>query len=145
MNKPFWLLLGLSLGTMQAHAHSAAGVFDPNGDNPHATVYADVSCFDDGHGPTAGLYARVKDMSAPVPGLLVNLQLQKGTVATNTSDPVSGDAAFSPAVTLPAGEGVYRLLINKTAAGARHVELEYHCLTPSNAHTGTEAVARQVQ
>lgn len=137
--------LGCLLASPLALAHSVAGTFDPAGGNPHATVYADITCFDDGNGAAAALYARIKDLSAPVAGLLVNLQLQKGNSATNTSDPGVGDADFGPAVQLNAGEGVYRLLINKTAAGARTVELEYHCLTATGVHTGTDAVARQVQ
>lgn len=140
-----WMGIVVGLWSGLAHAHSVSGVFDPGGNNPHATVYADITCFDDGNGLTAGLYARIKDLSEPVTGLLINLQLQKGNGATNTGDPVSGDADFGSAVILNAGDGVYRLLINKTAAGARQVELEYHCLTTAGVHTGTDAVARQVQ
>ncbi len=134
--------LGLLLsGT--ALAHSAGATMDPAGNKATFTGLARVTCFDDGSGSPSLLYARVRDNSPPVSGLLVNLQMLKGTQALSISDPVSGDANFSDSLQLAGGAGVYTLLLNKTAAGARNFDIEYHCLTATGDHTGTDIIVDQ--
>jgi len=126
-------------------AHDAGATMDPNGNVANFTGYALVTCFDDGNGPTGYLIASIKDTSAPQDNLLVNLQIIKGKRANSTTDPVSGDGNFSPAVTVHGGDGVYLLLVNKTAAGARSFLVSYHCMTASDAHTGTDIFVNQFE
>lgn len=139
------LLAAFGLLSQGVFAHTGIAVLDAEGNDPHATDMADVTCFDDGNGPTAALFARIRDRSEPVAGLLLNLQVIRGNSATNTTDTVSGDGEFSEAVLLPGGDGVFRLLVNKTGFGARSFEVEWHCFTGTNVHTGTEITVRQVQ
>lgn len=121
------------------YAHGAQGiVMDANGDSRTFTGVAFVTCFDDGNGPADNLIARIRDNSTPVPGLLVNLQLFKNNKAVSISDTVSGDADYSPFVTLHGGSGVYFIIVNKTDAGVRSFDLEWHCNTADGIHTGTE-------
>jgi hypothetical protein len=104
---------------------------------------ARVTCFDDGSGAAALLMVRVRDNSAAIPGLLINLQLLKDTAALSISDTVSGDATYSDYIALPGGNGVYTILLNKTAAGARSFDIEWHCMTADNLHTGTDILVDQ--
>jgi hypothetical protein len=117
----------------------------PQSPDAQATDMADVICGDDGHGPTAYLLAQVRDDSPPAPGLLVNLQVIKGNQAANTTDQVSGDAQYSDPIVLQGGDGVYRILVNKTGPGPRAFSLIWHCVTANGDHTGTEIQVRQVQ
>ncbi|UJP08249.1 MAG: hypothetical protein LZF84_03850 [Nitrosomonas sp.] len=126
-------------------AHDAGATMDPNGTVATFTGYALVTCFDDGNGPTDNLVASVKDTSLPQDNLLVNLQIIKGNHAISTTDPVSGDGNFSPEVRVHGGNGVYQLLVNKTKEGARSFVVSYHCMTASNAHTGTDIVVQQFE
>lgn len=126
-------------------AHDAGATMDPNGSVAAFTGYALVTCFDDGNGPADNLVASIKDTSAPQDNLLVNLQIIKGNHAISTTDPVSGDGNFSPEVRVHGGNGVYQLLVNKTKAGARSFIVSYHCITASNAHTGTDIVVQQFE
>ncbi len=133
------------MGSMQAHAHSGSATMDEAGSKASFTAMARITCFDDGAGPAQFLVARVRDNSPAVAGLLVNLQLIKGTRATSVTDPVSGDADYSPFATLGGGNGTYTLLITKTKAGARAFDLEWHCLTAGNEHTGTDVIVDQFE
>ncbi|HTQ99233.1 MAG TPA: hypothetical protein VMH83_04550 [Candidatus Acidoferrum sp.] len=142
--KSFALAAALSLAVPPAVlAHSASATMDPAGNTPTFTGLARVTCFDDGSGPPALLYAHVRDNSPPVNGLLVNLQILKGTQALSITDPVSGDANYSDALQLQGGAGVYTLILNKTATGARSFDIEYHCLTAAGDHTGTDIIVDQ--
>jgi hypothetical protein len=116
---------------------------DAPGTSATFTGLGRVTCFDDGSGPAALLMARIRDNSSVVPGLLVNLQLLKGPAALSISDTVSGDATYSDYIALPGGNGVYTIMVNKTAAGARNFDLEWHCLTADNLHTGTDIIVDQ--
>lgn len=119
-------------------AHSVAGPIDVDGKNPSATHLASISCFDDGNGPADYLTVQIKDLSAPVNGLLISVQISKDDKMTNTTDPISADNAFGPLTSLRAGNGSYSVSINKTAAGIRNFALDYHCLTREGLHTGTD-------
>lgn len=126
-------------------AHDAGTVMDSSGTVASFTGYALVTCFDNGNGPADHLRASVKDLSRPQDGLLVNLQIIKGNRAISTTDPISGDANFSPEVKVHGGNGTYLLLVNKTKAGARSFSVSYHCMTASNAHTGTDIAVQQFE
>ena len=120
---------------------------DPNGSVASFTGYAWVTCSSDESGtiPTDYLEASIKDTSAPVENLLVNLQLIKGDRAISISDPIAGDANPSPLVILQGGNGVYLMLVNKTGAGARSFEVDYHCKASNGVHTGTDIKVNQFQ
>lgn len=128
-----------------SNAHDAGATMDPNGTVAAFTGYALVTCFDDGNGPADHLIASVKDLSPPQDKLLVNLQIIKGNRAISTTDPVSGDANYSPEVKVHGGNGVYLLLVNKTKAGVRSFAVSYHCMTANNLHTGTDIVVNQFE
>ncbi|MDR4513978.1 hypothetical protein [Nitrosomonas sp.] len=124
-------------------AHGGGATMDAAGISRTFTAVVLVTCFDDGNGPAENLIARVRDNSPPESGLLVNLQLFKGNKAVSITDTVSGDADYSPYVTLHGGPGVYFMIINKTDAGARSVDAEWHCNTVDGIHTGTEISVSQ--
>ncbi len=126
-----------------ALAHSTRATMDASGTSATFTGLARVTCFDDGGGPAALLMARVRDNSPPVTGLLVNLQVVKGAAALSISDPVSGDANYSDYIALPGGNGEYIMMLNKTAAGARTFDIEWHCVAANNQHTGTDITVQQ--
>lgn len=128
-----------------SHAHDAGATMDPDGTVAKFTGYALVTCFDDGNGAADHLAVSVKDTSPPVPGLMVNMQVIKGSRAANTTDPVSGDGLFSPEVIVQGGNGVYQILVNKTNAGTRTFQVSYHCITSTNAHTGTDITVNQFE
>ncbi len=124
-------------------AHGGGATMDIAGVSRTFTGVVLVSCFDDGNGPAENLIARVRDNSPPVPGLLVNLQVFKGNKAVNITDTNSGDADYSPFVTLHGGPGVYFMIINKTDMGTRSFDAEWHCNTIDGVHTGTEISVSQ--
>jgi hypothetical protein len=136
-------VLGLLLSPMVVQAHGARAVMDAAGTTPTFTALARATCFDDGAGPAAYLFARIRDNSAPVEGLYVSLQLLKGTQAISISDTVSGDAGYSDYVALAGGNGVYTMMLNKTRAGPREVDVEWHCMTADDEHTGTDILVDQ--
>lgn len=123
-----------------SNAHDASAIMDPDGTVRNFVGLANVSCFDDGSGSPDFLEVSIRDDSPPVPGLLVNVQIvsNRGDQANSITDTVSGDADFSPFISLRDGSGPYRVMVNKTAAGARSFLLQYHCKTIDNAHTGTD-------
>jgi len=141
-------LFGLSLLVASGYAslisaHGGGATMDLANISRTFTGVVLVSCFDDGNGPAENLIARIRDNSPPVPGLLVNLQLFKGNKAINITDTVSGDADYSPFVTLHGGPGVYFMIINKTDVGERSFDAEWHCNTVDGVHTGTDISVSQ--
>jgi len=139
------VLLAALLPAGQVFAHGGGAVMDAAGNKASFTGLIRVTCFDDGAGPAQYLMARVRDNSAVQAGMLVSLQLLKGVRATSVTDPVSGNADYSPYAVLAAGNGVYQLLLNKSLAGARSFDLEWHCMTANNDHTGTEVIVDQFE
>ena len=131
--------------SVEASAHGGGAVMDAAGNKASFSALARITCFNDGAGPTSYLMARVRDNSAAVPGMVVSLQLLKGQRTTSTSDTVSGNADYSAFAVLTGGDGVYTLLMNKTLAGARSFDLEWHCMTAGNDHTGTEIIVDQFE
>jgi hypothetical protein len=127
-------------------AHDAGATMDPSGSVASFTGYAWVNCISTGSIPTDHLVASIKDTSPPQDNLLVNLQIIKGERAISTTDPVSGDADFSPAVSVQGGNGTYLLLVNKTAPGARSFIVSYHCVAADGVtHTETAIKVNQFQ
>ncbi len=53
--------------------------------------------------------------------------------------------SYSDYIALPGGNGEYIMMVNKTSAGARNFDLEWHCYTATNAHTGTDVTVQQFQ
>ncbi len=139
------LLLANCAFSSNSFAHSAGATLGADGKNANATALAAVTCFDDGNGKPAGLFTQIKDLSDPVPGLLINIQLYKGIQATSTTDTVSGDADYSKGVQLNGGPGVYQMIVDKTDKGPRRFDVIWHCMTADHLHTGTDITVRQFQ
>jgi len=138
-------LMSLGLQSPLVLAHGGNALFDPAGDTPSFTALARITCSDDGNGPANQLIARIRDNSAPVEGLYFSLQLLKGSKATSVTDTTPGDANYSDYAVLAGGNGTYYMLLNHTKAGAKDFDLEWHCLTATNAHTGTDIIVDQYQ
>lgn len=128
-----------------AMAHSGGGLLDPAGNNASATDLAAVTCFDDGNGAPHHLEAQIKDMSGPDAGQLLSFHIYKGQQMTTSTDTVSGDASYSPPVSLNGGAGQYLISATKTKAGGRLFDVIWHCMTSGNTHTGTDIVVYQIQ
>jgi hypothetical protein len=63
---------------------------------------------------------------------LLSAQTVKGKHATNTTDPTSGDASYSPAVLNVGGSGTYHVTATKSASGAADYTVQYLCRTLSD-------------
>lgn len=126
-------------------AHSAGAAIDSGSNNASATDLAAITCFDDGNGAPHHLFGQIKDMSAPVSGLLLSLHIYKGQQMTTSTDPVSGDASYSPGISLNGGAGTYYISVTKTSAGVRLFDVVWHCVTSGDVHTGTDISVYQAQ
>ncbi|MDV6343398.1 hypothetical protein [Nitrosomonas sp. Is37] len=127
------------------NAHSGGATLDPAGNKATFTALARVTCFDDGNGPADFLTAQIRDNSPAIPGMFVSLQLLKGSKAISVTDTTPGDAQFSPFVTLQGGNGTYFMMADKTIAGARDFEVQWHCNTATGTHTGTDIIVDQFE
>ena len=147
---PWTTLLAASLlasGLLGARSASAHGQNGSLGGAAAATDYYQVTCSDDGGGPPASLAMQVLD-AAPVATPLVSVQVKRGSLLTNTTDPVDGDGSRSPLVAVNGGAGVYEVVVDKTGSGAEAYALEFHCVTGPDGtgfHTGTTITIRQSQ
>ncbi|MFA6162354.1 MAG: hypothetical protein WC685_02880 [Methylobacter sp.] len=112
-----------------ASAHGQGGDL---GAGAKKTDYYQVIC---GAG-THHLSVQVSD-EAPVASPLVSVQVIKGPLAKNVTDPVDGDAAFGPEMNVNGGAGIYGLIVDKTGADPELYELEVHCLDSSGGHPDT--------
>jgi len=135
----------LLLTASAASAHGGSAQFDPAGNSDSFTGLARITCSDDGNGPASQLIARIRDNSAPVEGLFLSMQLLKGSKATSVTDITPGDADYSAYAVLAGGNGTYYLILNHTMAGVRDFDLEWHCLTIDNVHTGTDIIGDQYE
>jgi hypothetical protein len=138
-------LVAIALATfaVTADAHSARAVMDVAGNTASFTALARITCFNDGAGNAAKLVARVRDNSPAINNLFINLQLLKGVQALSITDTTPGDAHYSDSIALAGGNGVYTLLLNKTGPGARDFDVEWHCMTATDDHTGTDIIVDQ--
>lgn len=139
------LLILAMIFNFSVQAHTAGATLGADGTSASATGLAAITCFDDGNGQPEGLFVQIKDLSPPVPGLLISVQLYKGTQAINITDTISGDANHSEGVQLDGGSGVYWMMVNKTDVGLRTFEIIWHCMTSDHTHTGTDILVRQFQ
>jgi hypothetical protein len=100
--------------------------------NPAAEVdFYQVTCSNDGSGAPASLLAQVLD-AAPVAAPLLSVQMQKGLLASNTTDAVDGDGSASPAAFVNGGAGSYDVFVDKSAAGIESYQLSVQCMTGAN-------------
>ncbi len=101
------LLLAAPAGVALAHTQTgslAAGAA--------ATDFYQVTCSDDGDGPPGSLVFQVENVSSPS-SPLVNVLVQKGIMATSSSDPVNGDGVPSPLVWINGLDGVYNVILTR--------------------------------
>lgn len=101
-----------------------------------------VNCFDNGVGAPALLEAQIKDRSQAKPPF-VSVQIFKGNAAANTTDPKAGEG--SPEAVLNGGPGEYYVAVDKTRKGPKIYQLEFHCVTGSDQHSGMNVVPLQNQ
>jgi hypothetical protein len=124
---------GLGLAAALLLAGPAAAITQP-GSLASAAEDVDfyrVTCSNDGSGAPASLVTQVLDAS-PVAAPLVSVQSQKGSLATNATDPVDGDGSASPAAFVNGGAGSYDVFVDKSAAGAESYQLSVQCMTGAN-------------
>jgi hypothetical protein len=119
-----------------ASAHEQLGAL---GAGAKKTDYYEVSCFNDGTGDAGHLAVLITDL-VPAASPLVSVQVIKGQLAKNTTDPVDGDATSSPEMKVIGGNGAYKVIVDKTGADAENYSLDYHCETSTGDHTGTSIV-----
>ena len=139
-------LIACSVGYVSvSNAHDAGATLDADGTIRSFSGLASVTCFNDGSGIPDNLIVSIKDNSPPVPGLMVNVQVvsSNGDRVNSITDTVSGDADFSPFIKVQDGDGPYIVIVNKTDVGARDFDLQYHCNTANDVHTGTEIFVYQ--
>lgn len=135
--------LGLAMmaATTAGQAHSF--VFQL-GQAAGATHFFGVICSAEGGNDTDHLFLELRTTTPNAPAL--SAQVIKGPLATNTTDPVGGDAAFSPASRTRGGNGLYHVLINKSGPGVVVFSVNAHCLDASGTqHTGTDGLVYQYQ
>ena len=125
----------LGVGQPTAFAHELSGSL---GVASSAIDYYQVHCYDDGTGPNGYLEVSISDI-APVAAPKLSIQVIKDNTATNATDPIDGDAGHSPTLMVNGSADQYYLLtIDKTASGVENYAAEYHCMTNTNQHTGTD-------
>lgn len=139
------LLIASGVFSTIGYAHSAGATTDSSGMNASATILAVISCFDEGKGEPEGLFAQVRDLSDPEPGLFVSIQLYKDGKAANDTDTVSGDADYSDGIQLNAGRGAYQISVNKTKAGPRKFDVIWDCMTEKHIPTASDILLQQFQ
>jgi len=123
-------------------AHSLSGIL---ASQRQATDLYQVACFAEDGGPaTDHLRVRVRD-NEPEKEPLVSVQIQKGLVATNSTDDKDANAKYSRWGRNHGGDGVYQVIVDKSSKGAEIYTLEFHCVSSTGIHTGTETVQLQNQ
>lgn len=127
-------------GAGVASAHTVSGTL---GTAATATDLYYVTC-DNVGGTTAKLEIAVRD-NAPVAAPLVSATGIKSLKAGSTTDATDGNATGSAPVSVAGTAGVFYVAVTKSAAGAESYTLDFHCLTATNAHTGTASSLKQNQ
>ena len=125
-------------------AHNQGGSFTTG--RAAAVNFYQVTCFNDGSGPPDHLFFAVKDLTANT--AKVNVLVQKGTscspiCAKSITDTDDTDDQYSPSVRVKQGGGVYNMFVSHTAAGSDSYDVQYHCQTSTDVHTGTDISAKQ--
>lgn len=136
-----FLFLFLATPAGLAFAHTQNGSL---GAAAAATDYYLVSCSDDGNGPAGSLLVQASNVSAGAP--IVAVVVNKGTLATSSSDPVNADQNYGPLVWVNGGDGAYNVFVFKSQSGVANYTMEFHCMTGPDGgglHTGTTIIVRQ--
>lgn len=130
-----------------SHAHDAAAVL---GNPENFLGMATVDCFADpdfGGDDTDHLVAQIRDLSPQKEGVSVSVHIfryNRRDAMNVVTDPISGDADWSPAVVVRGGNGTYGMIVSKTGEGERNFQLVYHCLAKNGStHTGTDTAILQ--
>jgi hypothetical protein len=133
-------LLPLVIGFGYAQSTSAHEQPGSLGQSGRAIDIYQVRCFDDGNGENDHIAVSVQDL-LPVSAPKISVQVIRGNTATNTTDAVDGNASHSPEVIVKgSADEFYTLSVNKSGGGSENYLLEYHCISATNQHTGTELV-----
>lgn len=139
--KSVLILMALATAAPSSLAHTYVLAL---GQSASANHYFGVICSTDGGYETDHLFMQIQTNTLDAP--LVSAQIIKGNVATSTTDPISGDALYSPAMRNRGGNGLYQVLVNKAGAGSLTFTVTVHCLDATGTqHTGTDAVVYQYQ
>jgi hypothetical protein len=114
---------------------------------PDATRVYKITCFNDGNGDPDNLEIAVQDF-LPVKPPFINALIEVGSTSLEITDPRDGDQKFGPSVSAKGGAGPYTVTVrkvkknpNKPEKTLKHKEtfgLEYHCLSRTGQHTGTD-------
>lgn len=110
------------------------------GDTVGAIDYYQVSCSSLNSLPTKRLDIQVRDKTAG--SRTLSLNVLKGLVARNATDPVGGDAGYSQWLYVFGGNGIYHVLVSKTTAAARIYDINFHCMNGAT-HTVTSISKKQ--
>lgn len=128
-------------GTVAAHNQGGS-----LGSKISATDSYLITCSDDGNGPPARLVVEIRD-KLPVKSPLVSVQVQAGSQTKSIFDPKDGDQFYSSGISVDGGAVPYKVTIgklnkpgkgDKTRKYPESYDLEFHCMTGSGAHTGTD-------
>jgi len=132
------LLLATAYGSI-ASAHTQSGTLVALG----AIDIFQVTCPIDASGTPARLFIQVRDLTASNP--TVSIKATKSTISATSTDPVGGDAAYSPGVVVNGGSGTYLMNVYKTTTGSvtQSYTAQFHCQTAGGVHTTTNV--RQTQ
>lgn len=132
------MLVGLPLN---AFAHDWSGNL---GEDVSATDYIMIYCSADGSIPADRLFLKLTSDS-PAGAPLISAQIAKGSLVTNVTDLINGDTTSSREADVAAGEGVYRVTVNKNKVGKVSYSFAYHCQSNSGEHSETNATTLQDQ
>ncbi|MGR9087324.1 MAG: hypothetical protein ACU841_09665 [Gammaproteobacteria bacterium] len=112
------------------------------GDPAGATDIWLVTCAT-GDAVNGKLEVSVKNVTPSSP--LLSVHVSRDGATESATDAVSGDANFSPKVTLAKGDGGYTVTLDKAGAGGLNYALEYHCKTGGGLHTGDDTSIAPIQ
>lgn len=123
-------------------AHTLPGVVGKKKSKAPATDQYTVTCFNDGAGEPSRLFVHVRDERPRNPALITIQAFNHVSQTTSplSTDPVDGDAGYSPDAVIGTGAGPYFVTVNKSRSkkiGAEIYTVEFHCQTASGEHTGT--------
>ena len=136
-------------------AHEKPGSLGNSRSGSVATDIYEMTCFDDGAGePTKLMFQVIDKPPAKAPTLSIQaVKMDTGERSSISTDPKDGDKNYSPLVSFAptgGGSGAYLVTVTKsqTAPIVKGIELyqiQYHCYTATNNHTGTERIMTQNQ
>jgi len=114
-------------------AHTQSGSL---GESANATDFYVITC---GEGSDR-LETQVRNITAKGP--LVSVQAHSENLSSHSTDPVSGDTDYGPAVPLNGGGGAYYVTVDKAGAGEADYSMQFHCMSGI---THTETAYRTLQ